>query len=102
MFIKRASSLASLFPKAKKSILLAPLALVDWLISKDCTHVAMESTDVYWKPIYNLLELAEIETLVINAQHIKTVPGRKTDVKDAGWIAGLLQHGLLKKHHIVL
>ncbi len=72
------------------------ILLVDWLKAKECTHVAMESTGAYWKPIYNLLELEEIETLVVNAQHIKNVPGRKTDVKDAEWIAGLLRHGLLK------
>jgi transposase len=76
------------------------LALVDWIKDKGCTHVAMESTGVYWKPIYNLLELAEIETLVVNAQHIKAVPGRKTDVKDAEWIADLLRHGLLKGSYI--
>ena len=71
------------------------LALSDWLTEAGCTHVAMESTGVYWKPIYNLLE-GQMELLVVNAQHIKTVPGRKTDVKDAEWIAELLQHGLLK------
>lgn len=76
------------------------LALIDWLKSKGCTHVAMESTGVYWKPIYNLLELEEIEPMVVNAQHIKTVPGRKTDCKDAEWIADLLQHGLLKGSYI--
>lgn len=76
------------------------LALVEWIKSKGCTHVAMESTGVYWKPIYNLLELAEIETLVVNARHIKAVPGRKTDVKDAEWIADLLRHGLLKGSYI--
>lgn len=72
------------------------ILLVDWLKFKECTHAAMESTGPYWKPIYNLLELEEIEALVVNAQHIKNVPGRKTDVKDAEWIAGLLRHGLLK------
>lgn len=71
------------------------LRLSDWLTSSGCTHVAMESTGVYWKPIYNLLE-GQLELLVINAQHIKAVPGRKTDVKDSEWIAELLQHGLLK------
>ncbi|WP_258360023.1 IS110 family transposase [Moorella sulfitireducens (nom. illeg.)] len=76
------------------------LALIDWLKSKGCTHVAMESTGVDWKPIYNLLELEEIEPMVVNAQHIKTVPGRKTDCKDAEWIAELLQHGLLKGSYI--
>jgi transposase len=56
----------------------------------------MESTASYWKPVYNLLELEGLHLLVVNAQHIKNVPGRKTDVKDAEWIAGLLRHGLLK------
>ncbi|NPV52473.1 MAG: IS110 family transposase [Firmicutes bacterium] len=76
------------------------LALAEWVKSKGCTHVAMESTGVYWKPIYNILELAGIEILVVNAQHIKAVPGRKTDVKDAEWIADLLRHGLLRGSYI--
>jgi transposase len=77
------------------------LLLVDWVKSYGCTHVAMESTGVYWKPVYNLLELEpSIETYVVNAQHIKNVPGRKTDVKDAEWIADLLKHGLLKPSYI--
>ncbi|MBN2980450.1 MULTISPECIES: IS110 family transposase [Cohnella] len=76
------------------------ILLMDWLKTKGCTHAAMESTGPYWKPIYNLLELEEIEALVVNAQHIKNVPGRKTDVKDAEWIAGLLRHGLLKGSYI--
>jgi len=76
------------------------IALVDWIKSKGCSHVAMESTGVYWKPLYNLLEVEQIETLVVNAQHIKAVPGRKTDVKDAEWIADLLRHGLLKGSYI--
>jgi transposase len=59
----------------------------------------MESTGVYWKPIYNLLE-GHFELLVVNAQHIKAVPGHKTDVRDAEWIADLLQHGLLKGSYI--
>ena len=71
------------------------LHLLDWLKDKGCTHIAMESTGVYWKPIYNLLE-GHFEVLIVNAQHIKAVPGRKTDVKDAEWIADLLAHGLLK------
>ncbi len=75
-------------------------ALIELIKSKGCTHVAMESTGVYWKPIYNLLELEEIEALVVNARHIKAVPGRKTDVKDAEWIADLLQHGLLTNSYI--
>lgn len=72
------------------------LELVAWLQHHGVTHVAMESTGVYWKPVYNLLEGSGIEVLVVNAQHIKQVPGRKTDVKDAAWIAELLRHGLLR------
>lgn len=75
------------------------LALADWLSGAGCTPVAMESTGVYWKPIYNLL--ADLFTVfVVNAQHIKAVPGRKTDVRDAEWIAELLQHGLLRASYI--
>lgn len=72
------------------------LELIDWIVQKGCTHVAMESTGSFWKPIYNLLELEQITTMVVNARHIKAVPGRKTDIKDAEWIADLLRHGLLK------
>lgn len=75
------------------------LALADWLREQGCSHAAMESTGVYWKPVYNLLE-GSVELLVVNAQHIKAVPGRKTDTKDAEWIADLLQHGLLKASFI--
>jgi transposase len=77
------------------------LKMADWLRSEGCTAVAMESTGVFWKPIYNLLEAeGEFELLVVNAQHIKAVPGRKTDVKDSEWIADLLRHGLLKASFI--
>jgi len=75
------------------------LALRDWLQEQGCTHLAMESTGGYWRPIYNLLE-GDFDLLVVNAQHFKTVPGRKTDVKDAEWIADLLQHGLLRASFI--
>jgi len=71
------------------------LALRDWLTSHGVTHVAMESTGVYWKPVYYTLE-DEFEVLLVNAQHVKHVPGRKTDTIDAGWIAKLLAHGLLR------
>jgi transposase len=71
------------------------LALRDWLTEVGCTHVAMESTSAYWRPIYNLLE-GHLTVLVANAYHIKAVPGRKTDVRDAEWIADLLRHGLLR------
>ncbi|MBG9476487.1 transposase [Lysinibacillus sphaericus] len=76
------------------------LQLIDWIKEHGCTHVAMESTGVFWKPIVNILEAENIEFLVVNAQHIKAVPGRKTDVKDAEWIAKLLRHGLLKASFI--
>lgn len=76
------------------------LEMVEWIKQAGSTHVAMESTGVYWKPVYNLLEMEEIQTLVVNAQHIKAVPGRKTDVKDAEWIADLLRHGLLQGSYI--
>jgi transposase len=76
------------------------LEFVDWVVYNECTHVAMESTGVYWKPVYNLLEALELEVLVVNAKHIKAVPGRKTDVKDAEWIADLLRHGLMTGSHI--
>jgi transposase len=76
------------------------LKLIDWIKEHECTHVAMESTSVYWKPIVNLLESEGIEFLVVNAQHMKALPGRKTDVKDAEWIAQLLRHGLLKASFI--
>ena len=72
------------------------LEMADWLIANNCQAVAMESTGVYWKPIYNILEATGMKILVVNAHHIKNVPGRKTDVKDAEWIADLLQHGLLR------
>jgi transposase len=70
------------------------LALGDWLVAEGVTIAAMESTGVYWKPIWNLLE-ERIKLMLVNAQHVKQVPGRKTDVKDCQWIAQLLQHGLL-------
>ena len=71
------------------------LELADWLIAEGVTHIAMESTGVYWKPVFNILE-GQLEVMLVNAHHIKNVPGRKTDVKDAEWIAQLLAHGLLR------
>ena len=71
------------------------LALADWLAEGGVTHVAMESTGVYWKPIWNLLE-ERFTLLLVNAAHVKVVPGRKRDVGDAEWLADLLRHGLLK------
>jgi transposase len=75
------------------------LELGDWLGKQGVTYVAMESTGVYWKPIWNLLE-EQFQILLVNAQHIKQVPGRKTDVKDCEWIAQLLQHGLLRASYV--
>src|SRR6266478_2363102 len=74
--------------------------LREWLLAADVTHVAMESSGVYWKPVFNLLENHGMERLVVNARHVKAVPGRNTDVKDAEWLAELLQHGLLKASFI--
>ncbi len=71
------------------------LACKDWLESEGCTYVAMESSGVYWKPVFNILE-DSMEVILANARHIKNVPGRKTDVKDCEWIAQLLRHGLIK------
>ena len=71
------------------------LQLADWLLVAGCTHVAMESTGVYWKPVYNLLEDG-FALLLVNARHVKAVPGRKTDAKDCEWLADLLRHGLLQ------
>jgi transposase len=71
------------------------LALADWLATAGCTHVALESTSAYWKPVWNLLE-GGFTLLLVNAQHVKQVPGRKTDVRDCEWLADLLRHGLLR------
>ncbi len=71
------------------------LRLSDWLARAGATHVAMESSGVYWKPVWNVLE-GQFACLLVNAQHVKAVPGRKTDVKDAEWLADLLRHGLLR------
>ena len=76
------------------------LRLADWLKAGGCKMVAMESTASYWKPLYNILESTGLEAMVVNARHMKAVPGRKTDVKDSEWIADLLQHGLLQASYI--
>lgn len=76
------------------------LELADWLKEGNCEMVAMESTASYWKPLYNILESSDLKAMVVNAHHMKAVPGRKTDVKDAEWITDLLQHGLLQASYI--
>ena len=72
------------------------LALSEWLGSLGCTHVVMEATGVYWKPVWNILSDGDFELTLANAAHVKNVPGRKTDVNDATWLAGLLAHGLVR------
>jgi transposase len=76
------------------------LKLADWLSEQGVTHVAMESTGVYWKPVWNLLEGDTLTLLLVNAAQIKAVPGRKTDVRDCEWIADLLRHGLLRGSYV--
>ena len=74
-------------------------ALAAWLVSLGVTHVAMESTGVYWKPIYNVL-VADCQVWIVDPRHLQQVPGRKTDVSDADWIAQLMQYGLLERSFI--
>lgn len=74
--------------------------LTAWLKDSNCQMIAMESTGSYWKPLYNIFELSDLEAIVVNPQHMKNLPGRKTDIKDAEWIVDLLQHGLLKASFI--
>lgn len=74
--------------------------LANWLTESGCEMIAMESTGVFWKPLYNLFELMDLNAMVVNAAHMKALPGRKTDVKDAEWIGDLLRHGLLKASYI--
>ena len=76
------------------------LALSDWLAELEVTQIAMESTGVYWRPVFNLLEEEGRTIVLVNAQHVKAVPGRKTDVKDSEWLADLLRHGLLRASFI--
>ena len=73
--------------------------LVDWLVGAGCTHVAIESTGIYWRPVFNLLE-GVLEVVLINARYVKEMPGRKTDAKDCEWLADLRRHGLVKASFI--
>jgi transposase len=75
-------------------------AMAEWLKAERCQIVAMESSGSYWKPLYNIFELENMTAMIVNAQHMKAIPGRKTDVNDAQWIAKLLRHGLLKSSYI--
>jgi transposase len=76
------------------------LELADWLRNHGVTHAAMEATGVYWKPVWNVLEGCSLELMLVNPQHVKALPGRKTDQKDAEWLADLLRHGLLRPSFI--
>lgn len=73
--------------------------LAEWITRLQVTHVAIESTGVYWKPVWNVLE-GRFTIILANAQHVRNVPGRKTDTKDSEWIAELLQHGLLRSSFV--
>lgn len=102
---KRTVVACAITPKGRETVTFGTmtrdlLALADWLDERGIKAVAMESTGVYWKPIFNILETHEFEVLVVNARHVKAVPGRKTDIKDAEWLADLLRHGLLKPSYI--
>jgi len=72
------------------------LRLSEWLATNGCTHVAMEATGIHWKPVWHILDDGEFELVLANAAHVKNVPGRKTDVNDAMWLAELLAHGLIR------
>ena len=76
------------------------LQLSAWLAANNCTHVAMEATGVYWKPVWHILDDGEFELVLANAAHVKNVPGRKTDVNDAMWLAELLAHGLVRSSFV--
>jgi transposase len=72
------------------------LALSQWLAAESCTYIAMEATGVYWKPVWHILSDSDFALVLANAAHVKNVPGRKTDVNDATWLADLLAHGLIR------
>src|SRR5690348_11621802 len=76
------------------------MALSKWLAENGCTHVAMEATGVYWKPVWHILDDGDFQLILANASHVKNVPGRKTDVNDATWLADLLAHGLIRSSFV--
>jgi transposase len=88
---KQTRSFSTMLPELEK--------LRDWLVAEGCTHAVMEATGVYWKPVYNVLE-SQLTLMVVNPEHVKVISGRKTDVKDAEWLADLLRHGLLRASFI--
>ena len=76
------------------------LALSEWLAAESCTYIAMEATGVYWKPVWHILSDGDFALVLANAAHVKNVPGRKTDVNDATWLADLLAHGLIRGNFV--
>ena len=78
------------------------LRLSEWLAANECTHVAMEATGVYWKPVWHILDDGEFALVLANAAHVKNLPGRKTDINDATWLAELLAHGLIRASFVPL
>src|SRR6202051_1361023 len=82
--------------KTSKTTTQELMELSDWLSSQGVTHIAMEATGVYWKPVWHILSDGEFELVLANAAHVKNVPGRKTDVNDATWLADLMAHGLIR------
>ena len=83
-----------------KTITKELLALSEWLAAEGCTHIAMEATGVYWKPVWHILSDGDFALVLANAAHVKNVPGRKTDVNDATWLADLLAHGLIRSSFV--
>ena len=83
-----------------KTITKELLALSEWLAAEGCTHIAMEATGVYWKPVWHILSDGDFALVLANAAHVKNVPGRKTDVNDATWLADLLAHGLISSSFV--
>jgi transposase len=79
-----------------KTLTASLMALSEWLAENNCTHVAMEATGVYWKPVWHILSGGGFELILANAAHVKNIPGRKTDIKDADWVSDLLAHGLIR------
>jgi transposase len=83
-----------------KTITKELLALSEWLAAEGCTYIAMEATGVYWKPVWHILSDGDFALVLANAAHVKNVPGRKTDVNDATWLADLLAHGLIRSSFV--
>jgi transposase len=92
MFDRKVTTLVRTFKTTTQEL----MALSNWLSAEGATHIAMEATGVYWKPVWHILSDGEFELILANAAHVKNVPGRKTDVNDATWLADLMAHGLIR------